>query len=161
MLKINANIFKKVNFFLSNRKEVNSLEEAKEYGGVTRLNGRFYSNYKQDDNITLKNGINELSVIVPSTINADTHIDNKEYVKKYLSLLAEKYSNIKTEKSVGSWYSDDLNKVIIEKNSIITISVKEASIEDINYLLELGIKIKNDMTQEAVSVLINDSLCLV
>ena len=161
MLKISVNNFKKVNFFLSSRTEVNSLEAAKEYGGVTKFNGRFYSNYEKDDNITLKNGINKLSVIVPSTINADTHIDNKEYVEKYLILLAEKYNNIEIEKSVGSWYSDDLNKVIIEENCIITISVKDASVEDISYLLELGIKIKNDMTQEAVSVLINDSLCLV
>ena len=161
MLKINVNNFKKVNFFLSSRTEVNSLEAAKEYGGVTKFNGKFYSNYEKDDNITLKDGINELSVIVPSTLDADTHIDNREYVEKYLLLLAEKYSDIKTEKSIGSWYSDDLNKVIIEENCIITISVKDASVEDINNLLELGVKIKNDMTQEAVSVLINDSLCLV
>ena len=134
MLKISVNNFKKVNFFLSSRTEVNSLEAAKEYGGVTKFNGRFYSNYEKDDNITLKNGINKLSVIVPSTINADTHIDNKEYVEKYLILLAEKYNNIETEKSVGSWYSDDLNKVIIEENCIITISVKDASAEDISYL---------------------------
>ena len=161
MLKINVNNFKKVNFFLSNRKEVNSLKDAKEYGGVTKFNGKFYSNYEKDNNIILRDGVNELSVIVPSTIDADTHIDNREYVEKYLLILAEKYNNIRAEKSIGSWYSEDLNKVIIEDNCIITISIKNAGIEDVNNLLKLGVKIKNDMTQEAVSILINDSLCLV
>ena len=62
---------------------------------------------------------------------------------------------------MGSWYSDDLNKVIIEKNTIITINSKNLSAEDINSMLNLAILIREDMKQEAVSVLVNDSLCIV
>ena len=62
---------------------------------------------------------------------------------------------------MGSWYSDDLNKVIIEKNTIITINSNNLTAEDINSMLNLGILIRDDMRQEAVSVLVNDSLCIV
>ena len=98
---------------------------------------------------------------MPSTIDADTPIDNTEYVEKYLLILSQKYDSIKIEKSIGSWYSDDLNKIIVEDNCIITISIEQAEVKDIHRLLELGIKIKTDLRQEAVSVLINDSLSLV
>ena len=69
--------------------------------------------------------------------------------------------NITVCDSVGSWYSDDLNKVIIEKNTIITINSNNLTAEDINSILNLGILIRDDMRQEAVSVLVNDSLCIV
>ena len=88
-------------------------------------------------------------------------IDNTEYVSKYLSILNKEYKNITIYNSMGSWYSDDLNKVIIEKNTIITINSNNLIAEDINSMLNLGILIRDDMRQEAVSVLVNDSLCIV
>ena len=73
----------------------------------------------------------------------------------------KEYEKITVSNSMGSWYSDDLNKVIIEKNTIITINSKNLSAEDINSMLNLAILIREDMKQEAVSVLVNDSLCIV
>ena len=161
MKKINVNEFKQVGFFLSSRKEVASLDEARVYGGVTKFDGKFYSNYEDNNCITLVGGENKLSVIIPSTLDADKSIDNTEYVEKYLLLLAEKYSDLSVEKSIGSWYSENLDKVIVEKNCIITVSLKGATEKDINILLDLGLMVKEEMTQESVSVLVNDSLCLV
>ena len=161
MKKINVNEFKQVGFFLSSRKEVASLDEARVYGGVTKFDGKFYSNYEENNCITLVGGENKLSVIIPSTLDADKSINNTEYVEKYLLLLAEKYSDLSVEKSIGSWYSENLDKVIVEKNCIITVSLKGATEKDINILLDLGLMVKEEMTQESVSVLINDSLCLV
>ena len=161
MKKINVNEFKQVGFFLSSRKEVASLDEARVYGGVTKFDGKFYSNYEDNNCITLVGGENKLSVIIPSTLDADKSIDNTEYVEKYLLLLAEKYSNLSVEKSIGSWYSENLDKVIVEENCIITVSLKGATERDINILLDLGLMVKKEMTQESVSVLVNDSLCLV
>ena len=161
MKKINVNEFKQVGFFLSSRKEVASLDEARVYGGVTKFDGKFYSNYEDNNCITLVGGENKLSVIIPSTLDADKSIDNTEYVEKYLLLLAEKYSDLSVEKSIGSWYSENLDKVIVEENCIITVSLKGATERDINILLDLGLMVKKEMTQESVSVLVNDSLCLV
>ena len=161
MKKINVNEFKQVGFFLSSRKEVTSLDEARTYGGVTKFDGKFYSNYEENNCITLAGGENKLSVIIPSTLDADKSINNTEYVEKYLLLLAEKYSDLSVEKSIGSWYSENLDKVIVEENCIITVSLKGATEKDINILLDLGLMVKEEMTQESVSVLVNDSLCLV
>ncbi len=161
MRKINIKNFGMVDFFLASRKEVTSLAEAKIYGGVTKFNEKFYSNYEDGDFITLSKKINSLSIIIPSTLDADKAIDNSEYVEKYLLLLAEKYSNIEVEKSIGSWYSDNLDKIIVEENCIITATIENATEEDINFMLNLGLKVKEDMRQEAVSTFINDSLCIV
>ena len=159
---LNSKKFKQISFFLANRKEVNSLEEgAKLYGGATLLDGKFYSNYDDGDFIKLLEGKNSISIVIPSTLDADVEIDNSEYVTKYLSILNKEYKKIIVSNSVGSWYSDDLNKVIIEKNTIITINSKNLSVEDINSMLNLAILIREDMKQEAVSVLVNDSLCIV
>ena len=159
---LNSKKFKQISFFLANRKEVNSLEEgAKLYGGATLLNGRFYSNYEDGSYIKLLEGKNSISIVVPSTLDADIEIDNSEYVAKYLSILNKEYEKITVSNSVGSWYSDDLNKVIIEKNTIITINSENLSVEDVNSMLNLAILIREDMKQEAVSVLVNDSLCIV
>ena len=160
---LNSKKFKQISFFLGGRKEVNSLEEgAKKYGGATLLGGKFYSNYENDDYINLLEGENSISVIIPSTLDADAEIDNTEYVTRYLKILNKEYSGkITVYNSIGSWYSEDLNKVIIEKNTIITVNSDNIDAEEVNSILNLGILIKNDMRQEAVSVLINDALCLV
>ena len=159
---LNSKNFNQVNFFLGGRKEVNSLEEgAKKYGGATLLGGKIYSNYEGDDYIKILEKNNAASIIIPSTLDADTEIDNAEYVSKYLNILNKEYKNITVCDSVGSWYSDDLNKVIIEKNTIITINSNNLTAEDINKMFNLAMLIKDDMRQEAVSVLVNDSLCIV
>ena len=82
-------------------------------------------------------------------------------MKNYSNILAEKYGKIQAEKSVGSWYSDNLDKIIVEENCIITVTIEGATEEDINFILDLGLKVKKDMRQEAVSTFINDSLCIV
>ena len=160
---LNSKKFKQINFFLGGRKEVDSLEEgAKKYGGATLLSGKFYSNYENSDYINLLEGENSISVIIPSTLDADTEIDNAEYVTRYLKILNKEYrGKITVCNSKGSWYSEDLNKVIIEKNTIITVNTDNIEAEEVNSILNLGILIKNDMRQEAVSVLINDALCIV
>ena len=161
MRKINVKNFGMVDFFLASRKEVASLAEAKTYGGVTKFNEKFYSNYEDGDFITLNKEINNLSIIIPSTLDADKSIDNSKYVENYSNILAEKYGKIQAEKSVGSWYSDNLDKIIVEENCIITVTVENATEKDINFILDLGLKVKEDMRQEAVSTFINDSLCIV
>ena len=123
MRKINIKDFGMVDFFLASRKEVDSLAEAKTYGGVTKFNEKFYSNYEDGDFITLSKKINSSSIIIPSTLDADKSIDNSKYVENYSNILAEKYGKIQAEKSVGSWYSDNLDKIIVEENCIITVTV--------------------------------------
>ena len=121
-----------------------------------------YDNGKNSIEVDSKH--NTLSIIIPSTVDIDKEIDNTQYAGYYRKIVNNYFNSarIDTYKSIGSWYSEDLNKVVIEKNAIITAKVdREITNKDIQFMLNLGKIVKKDMTQEAVSVLINEALCLV
>ena len=162
---INVNSLKGIEFFLGGVEKVDNLEVgAKKNGGATLFKNGVFSNYDNgENNIIVDSKKNTISVIIPSTINVDKEIDNKEYVEYYSSIIKNcaKFKNVFFYNSCGSWYSEDLNKVVIEKNTIITIEVNDLTIKDIMFMINLGKIVKKDMSQEAVSVIINNALCLV
>ena len=162
---INVNSLKGVEFFLGGIEKVDSLEiGAQKNGGATLFKEGVFSNYDNgENNIIIDSNKNTISIIIPSTIDVDKEIDNKEYVEYYSNIIKNyaKFKNVFFYNSIGSWFSDDLNKVIIEKNAIITIEVNDLTIKDIMFMINLGKIVKKDMTQEAISVIINNALCLV
>lgn len=161
----NSSLFNQITFFLSNKTKVNSLEEgASKYGGATQIENSIYSNVEGDSNIKVNSNNNSISLFVPSTIEVNSDINNTEYVNRYLNNIQFHFSeneDILLHRSKGSWYSDDLKKTVIEDITIIEVITKELTQKDINFMLNLGIQVKNDMSQECVSISINDSLCLV
>lgn len=164
MININSNDF---NFdtFLGGKKEVKSLTlGAKEYGGATMINNRIYSNIETDSNIIINDNNNTVAIFIPSTINTDVNINNKKYVNftiDYINNLYDANNNIAYENTRGSWYSDDLKKVVIENITIISVTLKTVTKKDIRNFEVLANFIKKVMKQEAVSITINDSLAIV
>ena len=162
---INVNSLKGVEFFLGGIEKVDNLEiGAQKNGGATLFKEGVFSNYDNgENNIIIDSNKNTISIIIPSTIDVDKEIDNKKYVEYYSSIIKNyaKFKNVFFYNSIGSWFSDDLNKVIIEKNTIITIEVDDLTSKDIMFMINLGKIVKKDMTQEAISVIINNALCLV
>ena len=162
---INVNSLKGVDFFLGGIEKVDSLEiGAQKNGGATLFKDGIYSNYDNGkNNIIIDSKKNTISIIIPSTINIDKEIDNKKYVEYYSSIIKNyaKFKNVFFYNSIGSWFRDDLNKVIIEKNTIITIEVNDLTIKDIMFIINLGKIVKKDMNQEAISIIVNSALCLV
>ena len=161
---LNSKLFNQISFFLSNKTLVNSLDEgAKKFGGATKIEDKIYSNIEGDNNIKVNNDKNIISLFIPSTIDADSSVDNTEYVTKYYKYIKNHFNNAKiiTRDTNGAWYSDDMQKTIIEDITIIEVVTNELSQSDINYMLNLGLSVKNEMSQEAVSVTVNNSLCLV
>ena len=162
---INVNSLKGIKFFLGGIEKVNSLEiGARKNGGATLFKDGVYSNYDNgENNIIIDSKKNTISIIIPSTIDADKEIDNKKYVNYYSSIIKNyaKFKNVFFYNSCGSWYSDNLNRVLIEKNTIITIEVDDLTSKDIMFMINLGKIVKKDMTQEAISVIVNNALCLV
>ena len=162
---INVNSLKGVEFFLGGMEKVDNLEiGAQKNGGATLFKDGVFSNYDNgENNIIIDSNKNTISIIIPSTIDVDKEIDNKKYVEYYSNIIKNyaKFKNVFFYNSIGSWFSDDLNKVVIEKNTIITIEVNDLTIKDIMFMINLGKIVKKDMTQEAISVIINNALCLV
>lgn len=160
---INSNLFNQISFFLSSRVKVESLEVgATSHGGATQLKSGIYSNIQESNFITIDEIDNTLSVFIPSTITADQKINPAQFVKKYYNIIEAHYNQtITILKTKGAWYSEDMRKVIKEDITILTLNKREVSENDIQFFLNLGLQVKKDMTQEAVSVTINNSLCLV
>jgi hypothetical protein len=161
---LNSKLFNQISFFLSNKTLVNSLDEgAKKFGGATKIENTIYSNIEGDNNIKVNDNQNTISLFIPSTIDADSKIDSTEYVTKYYNYIQNHFNNsdIILHNTNGAWYSDDMQKTIIEDITIIEVVTNKSTQQDINYMLNLGLAVKEDMSQEAVSVTINNSLALV
>jgi len=161
--KINSNLFN-FTFFLSDRKKVKSLEEgAIKYGGATKFNDGIYSNYGNSDFIKIDNSNNNISIFVPSTLNVNKHIDNSYYVNYSYNYIKKIYNkaNIKYYDTVGSWFSDDLQRVVIENITIITVELNTITEADIINFIKLATWIKQEMSQEGVSITINTALAIV
>lgn len=165
MLKnINSKLFN-FSFFLSNNKKVKSLSQgAILHGGATKFDDVVYSNIEGSELIELKKSDNEISIFIPSTTNTNKSINNKEQVDKSISYLKRFYNitdNLKYYKTEGSWYSDDLQKVIIEDITIITLKLNTLTESDIQIFIDLAEIVKKDMKQEGVSIAINQALAIV
>ena len=160
---INAKKFN-FNFFLNNRKKVNSLEEgARLYGGATQFDDGIYSNIAGREYIKINENKNSISLFVPSTVNVNNYVDNSYYVKYCYNKIKGLYSNnnIKYYDTKGSWFSDDLQKVVIENITIITLDTETKTEKDIYNFIQLANWIKKEMHQEGVSIAINAALAIV
>lgn len=164
-MKINSKLFKEISFFLGASKVVNSLEAgAIENGGATLMgNGQVISNIEKDNFISINKNNNILRLFIPSTLDVDNSVDNMEFVEKYYNLIESMYpgKTITITNTKGSWFSDTTNSVVIEDITILELNIKEVKEGDIRIFLNLGLQVKEDMKQDAVSVMCNDALCLV
>ena len=164
-MKINSKLFKEISFFMGGSKVVNSLEAgAIENGGATLMgNGQVISNIEKDNFISINKNNNVLRLFIPSTLDVNNSVDNIEFVEKYYNLIESMYpgKTITITNTKGSWYSDTTNSVVIEDITILELNIKDVRESDIRIFLNLGLQVKEDMKQDAVSVMFNDALCLV
>lgn len=163
-MRMNSNIFD-FSFFLSAKENVESLEQgAMKNGGATIYkDGSIYSNIKGDDFISTNNKENAISVFVPNTMDVNTVIDNTEYVEKCINMIKDRYnlSNLFIYTTKGSWYSEDNEKVVIEKITVLEVKLRLLNEVDIKYFIKIANMLKEDMRQEGVSLQINNSLAIV
>lgn len=151
-------------FFLSNKKQVASLEEgALQYGGATKINNKVFSNIPGNEYIRVNNKNNILSIFVPSTIDINKSVDNSYYISYSVSYIQNLYKNkgIKYEMTQGSWYSDTLQKVVYDDITIISIELDIITEQDIENFIKLAEYIKSEMQQEGVTITINDALAII
>jgi len=161
---IDSKIFN-FDFFLSDRKTVSSLAYGAEmFGGATMFKeGMIYSNVENSEYIEINKDNNSISLLIPSTVEINKTTDNNEQVMHCIKQLQKYYSNknITYYDTKGSWYSDTLEKVVIEDITIITVDTATVAEQDIEIFIELAEYIKQDMEQEGVSIAINNSLAIV
>ena len=146
-------------FYLANRVEVESLEAgAIKYGGATLINGKIYSNIEESEELNL-NMKNTVGILVPTTIEVNTTIDNKKYVEDVENTIKDFGKVISKFDSKGSWYSDT-EGVVVEENTIVTFE-SHGNPFDMELLKYLAEKLKSDMKQEAITIILNDGIAIV
>jgi hypothetical protein len=162
-MKIKASQFN-LSYFLAGRKHVENIEEAaKVYGGATLIKDtkEQFSNIPGGEYIELGNN-NSLTVFVPNTMDVNYAVDNSEYVRNIATMIYSRYGIItKMAAATGTWYSDDLHQVVYDEITMVTVELADITAEDISFFISLGRYIKDTMKQESVSVMVNNSLCLV
>ena len=163
MLNINSKKFN-FNFFLSSNKEVKNLEiGAIENGGATKINNKTYSNIQGNDYIVINEKSNTLAIYIPDTMDVDAQTDNTQYIDYSMKYIQKLYNtnNVKFEATQGSWYSEDMKKVVYDNITIVSISLNSVKENDIKNFVTLAQYIKTEMNQEGVSIAINQSLAIV
>ena len=152
-------LFGENTFYLANRIQVESLEDgAVQYGGATLIDGKIYSNINESEELNL-NMKNIVGILVPSTIEVNTKIDNKKYVEEVENTIKDFGKTINKFDSKGSWYSDT-EGVVVEENTIVTFE-SNGNPFDMQLLKYLAKKLKYDMKQEAITIILNDGIEIV
>lgn len=149
-------------FCLGELQEVSSLEYgAKTYGGATKFHGKAFSFVEESEFIRVYEGLNSVKIIVPSTIDVNVECDNTSqvaYAKETISNLGGEITNVYD--SQGSWYSNECG-VVIEKITIIEFDKFNFGFKDFKAMVRLANYIKESMSQEGVSLIINDTLAII
>lgn len=164
MFKINSKNFN-FQFFLSDSVKVKNLKAgAIQYGGATRTKNYVYSNIAGSDYITINDNNNKLSIFIPDTINVNQKADNQRFIDYAIEYIQRNFNNpnnIQFEKTKGSWYSEDLQKVVYDNITIISFESDNITETDINIMIILASYIKQHMQQEGVTITINNSMAIV
>ena len=152
-------LFGENTFYLANRIQVESLEDgAVQYGGATLIDGKIYSNVEESEELKL-NMKNTVGILVPSTIEVNTKINNKKYVEDVENTIKDFGKTINKFDSRGSWYSDT-EGVVVEENTIVTFE-SNGNPFDMQLLKYLAKKLKTDMKQEAITIILNDGIAII
>ena len=144
-------------FNLSEKRIVNSLEEgARLYGGATKIGEVIYSNYNESNEFEIKEYDNTVGVIVPGTLDVDTKIDNFKFVNQVLEMLGNRLvQNVEIQ---GAWTMEN-GDVVIENNNMLLFDSTNI-VEDLELLKGIAEYLKVAMSQEAISIIVNDSLAI-
>ena len=146
---------------LNSSVKVSSLEcGALAHGGATQIGDVIYSNISTGESINFRQGVNGYGIMIPSTVDIDQVIDSEEYVDKYIKKLELVATGINRIKARGSWYSEELGRVIVEDVTILTFTSDYEPSSILKFMLLIGEKVKKDMQQEAISIIVNEGLII-
>lgn len=100
----------------------------------------------------------KVAVYVPSTFQASESMDNSECVKRTLEFLSERFGGATSTKAIGCWVSTDKG-LIREAVEVCYSYTNTAGLEaNIDAVIEYCEMLKKEMSQEAISLEINNEL---
>jgi hypothetical protein len=99
-----------------------------------------------------------VEIYVPSTINVDVPCDNKKFVEQVAEKLTELFGGATATDGLGYWKSQ--NGLVTEKSTKVFSFVNNEQFNDKNLdkVVRIAEKVKKDMQQEAVTLVV-DNVC--
>lgn len=103
----------------------------------------------------------KVSIYVPATKNVSEQVDNSDQVRWVIKELSSMFGGATASQAVGGWVCES-GDVVLENTTIVYSFCKEKDLQE-NFERVLGIceQIKEEMSQEAVSLEINGQLAFV
>lgn len=97
----------------------------------------------------------KVSVYVPSTVNVSEQVDNSEQVKNVIRELSQLFGGATATQAVGGWVSES-GETILERVTIVySFCTSEQLREHFEDVYGIAQRIKQEMSQEAVTLEIN------
>ena len=155
MKKINVSNY----YYLTNNKTINKEDIDV---GATWYNGKWITNHTEATEINVQKR-NKISIYVPSTIDVNKVNGNFENLTKdTIKKLQENFNkNVQRYNTQGAWKSEDGN-IVYEDINILTIEETEENFENtLNYFISLANQFKKDLSQEGISIGINEGLLII
>ena len=142
-------------FYLMNSKQI---KEEEITSCATKFNNQWVTNYQESDIVEVKEN-NELSIYVPSTIDVDkinTNVDKTiEEIKNKINETTKSY------KTNGAWRTEE-GTIVFEEITILSINVNEKNFENkLNEFIIIAEEMKKDLSQEGISIGINNGLMII
>ena len=151
MKKINVKDY----YYLAERK---AIKENEIENGATKFNGQWITNYNEKKEIIL-NSKNTLGIYIPSTIDVDKTNENvKQLVSDVKNQLTKEFNQepqvIPTQ---GAWKCEN-GKIVYENITILNVNTDDNALP---YFINLAEKLKKDLTQEGISIGVNNGLLII
>lgn len=155
MKKINVSNY----YYLANNKTINKNQIDV---GATWFDGKWITNHTEATEINVQKR-NKISIYVPSTIDVNKVNPNFENLTQdTIKKLQENFNkNVQRYNTQGAWKSEDGN-IVYEDINILTIDATEENFEGtLRYFVQLAKQFKKDLSQEGISIGINDGLLII
>ena len=155
MKKINVSNY----YYLANNKTINKEDIDV---GATLFDGKWKTNHTEATEINVQKS-NKISIYVPSTIDVNKVNSNFENLTQdTIKKLQENFNkNVQRYSTQGAWKSEDGN-VVYENINILTIEETEDNFESsLSYFIQLAKQFKKDLSQEGISIGVNNGLLII
>ena len=155
MKKINVSNY----YYLANNKTINK-EEINV--GATWYDGKWITNHTEATEINVQKR-NKVSIYVPSTIDVNKVNSNFENLTQdTIKKLQENFNkNVQRYNTQGAWKSEN-GEIVYEDINILTIEETEENFENtLSYFIQLANQFKKDLSQEGISIGVNNGLLII
>ena len=97
----------------------------------------------------------KVAIYVPSTLNVNEQTDNTDQVMNIIRKLSTLFGGATASDAVGGWVAENGQTVIEKVKIVYSFCTSDQLKEHISTIIEICEELKNEMSQEAITLEIN------